>query len=307
MKLLIFGIGGFVGKYLTEEFLAAGYEVCGSDVKEPSGLPANVDFCMADLLDADAVLHLISDACPDMVINLAAVSSVGASWNIPQATIMVNVVGTLNILEAARKQEKKPKVMFIGSSEEYEALNGPMDENAPLNANNPYGISKLTQEKFAEIYRSRYGMKVYCVRAFNHSGVGQTDSFVLPSFCRQVAEIEKSGKAGSVKAGNLSAKRDFSHVKDIVRAYRLVIESDDCTRIYNVGSGKAYGLDEMLGFVISLSTQQIAVETDPERFRPADTPLICCDNSLIARELGWKPEYTVFDALKEMYEYYCSR
>ncbi len=147
-------------------------------------------------------------------------------------------------------------------------------------------------------------MKITCVRPFNHTGVGQKDSFVLPGFCRQAAEIEKSGKAGVINVGNLSVKRDFSHVKDIVRAYRMIMESDECIT-YNVGSGTAYGLDEMLGFIIGMSSREIRIEIDKSRFRPVDTPIVRCDRSLIERRLGWKPRYTVFDALKEMFEYYC--
>lgn len=303
-KVLIFGVGGFVGSYLSVEFLNHGYQVVGSDRAKSSMLSENVEFHNADLMDADAVEKLVNEQQPDIIINLAAISSVGASWNIPQATISVNVVGALNIMEAARKAEKKPKVMFIGSSEEYVVSDKPMNEQTELDASNPYGISKVTQEQFAKMYRKQYGLKIYCVRPFNHTGVGQRDSFVLPSFCKQVAEIEKSGKPGVIKAGNLTVQRDFSHVKDIVRAYRMIVESDDCDSIYNVGSGKAYRLDEMLEYITGLSDQEITVAVDKERFRPSDQPVICCDHSLITEKLGWKPEYTVFDALKEMYEEY---
>ncbi len=303
-KVLIFGIGGFVGHYLAQEFLNAGYEVYGSDVNQLGILLENIDFTQVDLMDSENVLRLVTNYNPDMIINLAAISSVGLSWNIPQTTMMVNVVGALNIMEAARKQDVMPKIMFIGSSEEYETSDKPISEKTKLNANNPYGISKMTQEKFAELYREQYGMKVYCVRPFNHTGIGQRDSFVLPSFCKQVAEIEKSGKSGVIKVGNLVAKRDFSHVKDIVRAYRMIIESSDCTKIYNVGSGQTHSLDEMLNYIVGLCNQKITVMVDLDRFRPVDTSEICCDRSLITTELGWIPEYTVFDALKEMFEDY---
>ena len=303
-SVIIFGIGGFVGNYLAQEFLAHGYRVYGSDIVENEGLDARVVFQKANLLDAEQILSFVQKVNPDIIVNLAAISSVGQSWNMPQTTIEVNVVGALNILEAARKQENKPRVLFVGSSEEYEVQEADIDECVPLNANNPYGISKMTQESFAKLYRERYDMKVYCVRPFNHTGIGQRDSFVLPSFCKQVAEIEKSGKAGMIKVGNLTAIRDFSHVKDIVRAYRMIVESETCDRIYNVGSGEAYSIREMLDYIISLSTQEITVEVDPARVRPVDTPRICCDNRLIQAELGWKPEYTIHDAIKEMYQYY---
>ena len=305
-KVLIFGVAGFVGKYLAKEFCNAGYEVFGSDILEKNETE-NVVYAKADLLNDRSVSDIILEVKPDMIINLAAVSSVGLSWKIPQITMSVNVIGALNILEAAKQLSFLPKVMFIGSSEEYDISDKPIDESFLINANNPYGISKVAQERFAELYRERYGMKVYCVRPFNHTGVGQNDAFVLPSFCKQAAEIEKSGKPGTIRVGNLSAKRDFSHVKDIVRAYRMIIENDDCKTIYNVGSGKAYGLDEMLDYIISLCHQKITVVVDPERFRPVDTPVICCDNTLIHKRLGWHPETSVYEALKELYNDYYRR
>lgn len=143
-----------------------------------------------------------------------------------------------------------------------------------------------------------------CVRPFNHTGIGQRDSFVLPSFCKQAAVIERSGKPGTIKVGNLAAERDFSDVRDIVRAYRMIIENSDCTRIYNVGSGKAYKLSELLNYIVSLSKQKITVEIDPERFRPVDTQVICCNHELISKELGWKPKYSIFDTLKGMFDSY---
>lgn len=303
-KVLIFGVSGFVGNYLSQEFLEHDYEVYGSDKNNTDMLSDEVKFSSADLLNAEQTEKVITEVCPDIIINLAAISSVGASWNIPQTTISVNVVGALNILEAARKAKKSPKIMFIGSSEEYIALSSPMDESTPLNASNPYGISKITQEQFAKLYREQYGLKIYCVRPFNHTGVGQRDSFVLPSFCKQAAEIEKSGKPGVIRVGNLDAKRDFSHVKDIVRAYRIIVESDNYETVYNIGSGAAHSLKYMLEYVISLCNQPIDIEVDPKRIRPTDQPVICCDHSLITSELNWEPHYTVFDALNELFEYY---
>ena len=303
-KVLIFGVGGFVGSYLSNEFLENGYKVIGSDKVRGNMLPNAVEFYNADLLDGSSVERLINFLQPDIVINLAAISSVGQSWKMPQATISVNVLGALNIMEAARKTIKKPKIMFIGSSEEYVASDKPINEEKELDATNPYGISKVTQEQFAKMYRKQYGLKIYCVRPFNHTGIGQKDTFVLSSFCKQVAEIEKSGQSGIIKVGNLSVKRDFSHVKDIVRAYRMIIESDDYDTIYNVGSGIEYSLDEILKYIIDLSSQKIRVEIDEERCRPSDQLVICCDHKLITEKLGWKPKYTVFDALKEMYQKY---
>lgn len=303
-RVLIFGAGGFVGSYLCKEFLNNGYKVSGTDKGEGSALPSEVDFYRTDLMQANEVEKLIGQIQPDIIVNLAAISSVGASWNMPQTTMAINVIGALNIMEAARKSEKKPRILFVGSSEEYVISENPLDENTQLNANNPYGISKVTQEQFAKLYREQYGLKIYCVRPFNHTGIGQRDSFVLPSFCKQVAEIDKSGKDGKIQVGNLKVKRDFSHVKDVVRAYRMIVESDNCNQIYNVGSGNAYSLEDMLTYIIGLSNQHIEIEVAQNRIRPTDQPVICCDRSLIGKELGWEPQYNVYDALKEMYEYY---
>ena len=303
-RVLIFGAGGFVGSYLCKEFLNNGYKVSGTDKGEGSALPSEVDFYKTDLMQADEVKKLIGQIQPDIIVNLAAISSVGASWNMPQTTMAINVIGALNIMEAARKSEQKPRILFVGSSEEYVISENPLDENTQLNANNPYGISKVTQEQLAKLYREQYGLKIYCVRPFNHTGIGQRDTFVFPSFCKQVAEIDKSGKDGKIQVGNLKVKRDFSHVKDVVRAYRMIVESDNCNQIYNVGSGNAYSLEDMLTYIIGLSDQNIEIEVDQNRIRPTDQPVICCDRSLIGKELGWEPQYNVYDALREMYESY---
>lgn len=304
-KVLIFGIDGFVGRYMVNEFLDSGYIVYGSDRNKPINIHNGIDFRKADLLDIEGIQKIVSDVSPDIIVNLAAISSVGESWNVPQTTMMVNVVGAINIMEAVKSQGKNSKIMLIGSSEEYVISNSPIKEENELDSNNPYGISKVAQESFAKLYREQYDMRIYCVRSFNHTGVGQKESFVLPSFCKQVADITKSGRSGTMQVGNLAIKRDFSHVKDVVHAYRMIIESDNYETVYNVGSGKVYELGELLNYIVGLSDQDITIETDKSRFRPTDQPMICCDNSLIVKELGWKMEYTVFDALKEMFESFC--
>lgn len=303
-RVLIFGIGGFVGAYLAKEFYGHGYQVFGSDIKKTDSIPEFVDFRNGDLLNADGIRTMVLDIQPTHIVNLAAISSVGLSWKIPQKTIAVNVEGALNILEAARQCAEMPRVLLIGSSEEYAVTDLPINEQCEINANNPYGISKMMQERFTELYRHRYSMKIYHVRPFNHTGIGQAATFVIPSWCKQAAEIAKSGKPGVMRVGNLTVKRDFSNVKDIVRAYRMVVESDNCENVYNIGSGKAVALSDMLEYIVSLSSQSITVETDPALIRLADNPIICCDSSYIRRELGWEPEYSIFDTAKELFNFY---
>ena len=304
-KVLIFGCGGFVGKYLTDELTSNGYEVIGSDIRVPEW--ADGTFSKNDLLDYDDVRALIARELPGIIINLAAISSVGQSWKNPQLTISVNVVGSLNILQAVKESYEEgdmPKVMFIGSSEEYAPSDSPVSEGSVLDSNSPYGISKMTQESFATLYGREFGIDVYLVRAFNHTGVGQADNFVLPSWCKQAAEIDKSGRPGVMNVGNLKVRRDFSDVRDVVRGYRLVIERGTPGKVYNVGSGVAHSLEDMLRTITSLSAQEITINIDKDRIRPTDTPVICCDNTLIRTELGWAPEHDIYDTLKEMFEYY---
>lgn len=301
-RALVFGANGFVGPWLARELAAHGWEVCGSDRADApkTGLEI-VAYRQADLFDSGRVAAVVAELHPDLIVSLAAVSSVGASWKAPQATVEVNVVGAVNVLEAARAFDDC-RVLLVGSSEEYAPSKRPLSEGSPVLANNPYGISKAGQGRFADLYHERYGMRVNRVRAFNHTGPGQQPIFVLPSWCRQVADIERSGKPGTVRVGNLDVRRDFSDVRDVVRAYRLIAESDYAGEIFNVGSGVARPLSELLDTIRSFSSQEIGVEADPALIRPNDNPVILCGCGKAERLLGWRPERNLTDTLREMYE-----
>lgn len=302
-KVLIFGGNGFVGKYLSKEFKEHGYTVCASDISAMGEDPVPyVDrYDQLSILDAEPVEALIGEVKPDYIINLAAVSSVGASWSIPRKTMEVNVNGSLTILEAVRKKSKETKILLVGSSEEYAVTDQQIDENVPLKANNPYGISKVAQEMFSKMYREEYGLRIVNTRTFNHTGSGQPEQFVIPSFVRQAAVIHQSGKEGEIKVGNLSARRDIGDVRDMVAAYRMILESDSAEHVFNVGSGSCYLLEDILNYILSLTNQKIRILVDEARIRPLDNPVIWCDNRLIRREIGWEPKYTVFDAINRMF------
>lgn len=305
---LIFGCSGFVGGYLAKELAANGYTVVGTgltDINESTKKYIE-DYYVVNILDYEKVFDLINVCAPEYIINLAAISSVGESWRIPQLTMNVNVNGTLNILEAVRRCGINSKILLIGSSEEYSVSESRISENYPINANNPYGISKVTQEHFAELYRKEYGMRIISTRTFNHTGVGQLDSFAIPSFVKQVAEIHNSGNPGVISVGNLGVKRDLGDVRDMVSAYRMILESSTQQTVFNVGSGICYSLDDILNYIISRSDQKIEVQVDSNKLRLLDNPIIWCDNTLIKDEIGWKPEYTVFDAIDAMFLNYTS-
>ena len=274
MNVVIVGAAGFVGKYLARELEAAGHSVVTADLPE------------VNLQNAPQVESLIEGAKPDAVVNLAAISSVGASWKCPANTISVNVNGTLNLLEAIRKHAPQAKTLLIGSAEEYAIPEGnkALKETDPLEASNPYGISKIAQENFAQLYRKKYGMKIVCTRSFNHTGVGQTTTFALPSFVKQAAEIDKSGKPGKIFVGNLSACRDFSDVEDVVHVYRMLLENENEFDTYNVGSGIAHRIEDLLKDVILKFTPvDIDIVVDPDKVRPVETPYLCADNTRVKK------------------------
>lgn len=286
MKTVIIGAAGFVGGYLVRELQSAGHTVVA------------VDMPQVNLLDKSSVDSLIEQNRPDFVVNLAAVSSVGASWKNPEATVQVNVVGTIHLLEAVARFAPKAKTLLIGSAEEYAPKKAPLSEDDPLEACNPYGISKIAQENFAEVFRKQHGLKIVCTRSFNHTGIGQTTTFALPSFCKQAAEIDKSGKDGKIFVGNLSAIRDFSDVRDVVHVYRMLLESENQHNVYNVGSGKAYPISELLDYIVSLASVKIEIVQDPKKMRPVDNPYICADNSRICKIF---PCTDIHDTIKEMF------
>lgn len=288
-KTLVVGASGFVGNYLVHELEDAGHIVIQANFPE------------FNLLDRENVERLVEKEHPDYIANLAAISSVGASWRNPVETVEVNIRGTLHLLEAIQKFAPKAKTLLIGSAEEYTSKDSPLTENDPLEANNPYGITKIAQENFADIFRKKYGMQIICTRSFNHTGIGQTTTFAIPSFVKQVADIEKSGKKGTIKVGNLSAVRDFSDVEDVVHVYRMLLENENKFNVYNIGSGIAYKLSDLLDYIVSLANIEIKVSTDSEKFRPIDLPYQCADNTRI-KELGYWKGTDIHETLKKMFE-----
>lgn len=288
-KTLVVGASGFVGGYLVRELVQAGHQVVQANFPE------------FNLLDKSAVDAAVQNADPDYVVNLAAISSVGESWKNPVMTVDVNIKGTLHLLDAVQRFAPSAKVLLIGSAEEYAAKNSPLVEADTLEASNPYGITKIAQENFAELYRKKYGMRIVCTRSFNHTGIGQTPTFALSSFCKQVAEIDKSGKSGKIYVGNLTAVRDFSDVEDVVHVYRMLLENDNAWAVYNVGSGIAYSMQELLQTIIGFAKVPIEIVQDVAKMRPVDIPYLCADNSRIRK--FWRGT-DIRTTIKKMFDFY---
>ena len=300
MKALITGSEGFVGRYLRAELLSAGYEVTGIDLAAGEGTLA------ADLLDPEAAESAVSQASPDVVFHLAGQADVGRSWQIPQKTIQINEIAALNLMEAVRKICPGASAVLVGSSDQYGSLREAgvsVSEETPMRPMNPYAVSKAAQEQLGRAYAAAYGLRICMTRSFNHGGAGQKPGFMIPDFALGIVKVER-GEAETLPVGNLAARRDFTHVKDIVRAYRLIAEKGKPGEVYNVGSGKTWSAGEVLDRMVAMAACPVPVRQDPARMRPSDTPVICCDHSRLTRDTGWEPELPLEEILRDTLMYY---
>lgn len=307
MKALIIGGAGFVGGYLIRELNAAGQEVFATCL-ENENISGSCTVRTLNILDADAVSGVIGEIKPDVIYHLAAQSSVSLSWKKPQLTADINVIGTINVLEAVKNSEKKDiRLILIGSGEEYGFIRKdacPLTEEEPLNPGNIYAATKACQGMLGEIYARAYKMDIIMVRAFNHSGPQQLPMFVISDFCRQIALIEKGDAPAVMSVGNLAAKRDFTDVRDVVRAYRLLGEKGVSGRTYNVGRGKAVEIQYILDTALSFSQKEIEVKQDPARMRASDIPVIEPDVSRIFGDTGWKAEISMEKTIEDTLNYW---
>lgn len=311
-RALIIGVLGFVGEYLTQELVNNSIEVYGADIKECNDA-GDINACSLmrkllkiDLIKREDIALVLKEIQPDYIINLAGISSVKLSWQIPALTFDVNVKGVVNIFEAIKETGINPRVLLIGSSEEYGITNGDkyINEDAPLNALNPYGISKVTQERIALMYKDTFGIDVLMVRAFNHIGPRQQLGFVLPDFANQIAKIEKFDVEPVLYVGNLKAERDFTDVRDVVRGYRLLLEKGKSGEVYNIGSGYSYSIEKLLDKLVMKSSKNIEIRVNNQMLRPKDTPTIICDNSKIKNSIGWEPEINIDETLEDVLQYW---
>jgi len=314
MKALITGISGFVGSHLAEYLLEKQFEVFGtirwrSRLDNIQGILDRIKLIETDIRDAHSVDRVISESKPDYIFHLAAQSFVPTSWHSPQETINTNVSGTINVLEAVRHHKIDPVIHIAGSSEEYGLVYEneiPITEKNPLRPMSPYGVSKVAEDMLGFQYNKTYGMKIVITRAFNHTGPRRGDVFVTSTFAKQIAEIEK-GKASVIKVGNLEAKRDFTDVRDIVRAYLLAVEKGTPGEVYNICSGMPRKIKDVLDLLISFSDKKIAVVVDPSRLRPSDVPILKGDCSKFMAKTGWKPEIKFEKTMKDLLNYWRER
>ncbi len=314
MRALITGITGFAGSHLAELILAnhPDVEVYGimrwrSRTENIEAIQQRVQLIECDLRDATSVKTLLGQVRPDKIFHLAAQSYVPSSWNAPAESLTTNVLGQLNIFEAVRELDIEPWIQIACSSEEYGLVHVdelPIKETNPLRPLSPYAVSKVGQDYLGYQYHMSFGMNVVRTRGFNHDGPRRGDVFVSSNFAKQLIEVEKGKKPAVIYVGNLEARRDFTDVRDIVRGYWLSLERCEAGEVYNLCSGKAYSIQEVLDRLIEISGVKVKIEEDPARLRPSDVPVLLGDCSKFNKATGWAPEIPYDKTLADMLDYW---
>jgi GDP-4-dehydro-6-deoxy-D-mannose reductase len=317
MKVFITGITGFAGSHLAEYILAhkPGVKVSGlirwrSRMDNIQGIRGRVDLHEGDLKDYISLKKCLKDVQPDYIFHLAAQSFVPTSWRLPAETFSINTVGQIHLFEAVLDLGLAPKIQVAGSSEEYGRVNPdeiPMKETNPLRPLSPYAVSKVGQDLLGYQYFQSYGLHVVRTRGFNHTGPRRGEVFVTSNFARQIAEIEKKKRPAVLHVGNLEAQRDFTDVRDMVRAYWLSLEKGQAGDVYNIGTGKAYAMKDMLDMLLSLAKVKVQVEVDPARLRPSDVPILMPDVSKFRALTGWAPEIPFTRTLSDLLDFWRDR
>ncbi len=293
MRILVTGAGGFAGRHLGRYLASLGDEVIpcpGPD--EPNGL---------DMTDGDAVQRHIAETQPEGIIHLAGVSSVAWSHGNPAQTFLVNGLGPVNLLHAVHVSAPQARVLLIGSGETYgRVTEGHLSrEEDPLKPLSPYAASKCAAEQVAQQFAASYGLHILLARPFNHLGPGQASQFVVPSFSRQIAEIKRGDRPAVIEVGDLSPVRDFLHVEDVVRGYRILLRPTTPLGVYNVCSGLGRSIRSILDELLNIASVSAEVLVNPSRLRPVEIPWLVGDPTRLA-QVGWQPQRLLAEALREV-------
>lgn len=311
MKVLITGIAGFAGSHLAELLLGGGDEVSG--VVMPGESRRNLDsfkseirLFEADVRDAEGIRKSVVQANPEEIYHLAAITFIPDAISDPRATFETNLLGTMNIFEAAKELGAAPRILYVGSSDEYGLVKKnelPITEDNPLRPVNPYSVSKVSASLLAYQYGLSGQFHTVRVRPFNHTGPRQSPRFVCPDFARQIVEVEK-GNARQIHVGNLQPKRDFTDVRDVARAYRDILRGGESCEAYNICSGKSVAIEKVLSMLLEVSGQSLEIVERSERVRKSEVEEVCGDNGKIESAIGWKPSIPLEKTFKDMVAYW---
>ena len=315
MLALITGIGGFVGGHLAEFLLGQRVEVVGIDrpgrVEQAHELLPGLRAAEAiDLMQPDQVREFIATLRPQRVYHLAAQASVSQSWENPAETLTNNIVGQVHLFQAVIAAGLQPRILVIGSNEEYGPVRPedlPVGEEHPLRPISPYAVSKVAQDLLGYQYFVSHRLHCVRMRPFNHIGPRQSEAFVAASFAKQIAEAEAGLQEPMIRVGNLETQRDFTDVRDVVRGYWLATERGEPGEVYNIGSGRAVAIGNILQRLVAYARLPLKVEQDPGMFRPADIPISYADCRKLRLRTGWEPSIALEQTLKDMLEYWRTR
>lgn len=312
MRVLVTGAGGFVAAHLVDHLAAEhpGALVFGTErpgTRIHAGPGGRVTGIEADLHDPVAVERVVEAAAPDRIVHLAGQSSVQRSWAAPGETLQTNVLGLVNLLDAVRRQGLAPTVLVVGSADEYGLVPPseiPLTEASPLRPSSPYAVSKVAQGALAQLYGPAGGMRIVLTRTFPHTGPGRGEVFAESSFARQIAEIEVGVRPAILSVGNLDAVRDYTDVRDVVRAYGALLERGDGGVAYNVCSGTGLQIRGMLDILLAGSPARVEVRVDPERLRPSDIPVLVGDPARLRAATGWEPQIPLERTLGDLLDFW---
>jgi len=316
VRVLITGLTGFVGSHLADYLVSRGdVELFGthrwrSRMDNIEHLRGRITLVECDLRDPTAARRALAAVRPHRVFHLAAQSYVPTSWLMPAETLLPNVQAQLNVFEAVRDLGLQAQIHIAGSSEEYGLVQPdevPIREENPLRPLSPYAVSKVAQDLLAYQYWRSYGLHTVRTRGFNHSGPRRGEVFVTSNFARQIAEIEKGLRGPVIHVGNLESVRDFTDVRDMVRAYWLALEHGEPGAVYNICSGKGYPIRQVLETLLALAQVKVEIREDPERMRPSDVPVLVGDCSRFRRITGWAPTIPFDTTLADVLSYWRQR
>jgi GDP-4-dehydro-6-deoxy-D-mannose reductase len=312
MRSLITGVAGFAGAHLARHLLDRGHTVAGiryakDRAQLPEHLPVEVEIHEADILDEPGLTRIVSEFEPEEVFHLAAFSNPQSSWENARRTLETNIIGSHNLLQAATNTGVLPRVLLVGSGQQYGNVpekEQPIAEDRPQRPVTPYGVSKSAQEMLGLRFFLAEKLPVFLVRSFNHTGPGQEPSYVCSSIARQVADIEAGRREPPIRVGSLEVRRDFTDVRDVVRGYARILEDGKPADPYNLCRGEAFSIREILDTLVGLAGGDIPVEVDSSRYHAADASLVLGDNTKLRRELGWKPEIELAETLRSLLDYW---
>ncbi|HXT71361.1 MAG TPA: GDP-mannose 4,6-dehydratase [Vicinamibacterales bacterium] len=302
---LVTGATGFAGSHLLDKLADCAPLIAWHRPKgHPPDPNRHLDWRSVDLLDAAEVAHAVADSAPSQIFHLAGAPQVASSFRSAIEHLQTNVMGTHNLLEAVRKSGRPCRVLVVTSAQVYQASDEPIDESAPLVPASPYGLSKLGEDQLATRACEDDGLDVVIARPFNHAGPRQSAAYAVSSFARQIARIEAGLAPPELLVGNLETRRDMTDVRDVVEAYELMMQHAPAGRPFNICSGRAWRIGDLLDELLHLARVPITVRLDADRLRPSDTPVLQGDATRIRSELGWTPRIRVEQMLSDTLEWW---